>query len=77
MTDIIISKYSNLYLELLAAAKTKKIVFRSTFVLLSGDVAVYENEDFLNKFDRIISIEMFEHMKNYGALLKKISGLEF
>ena len=47
------------------------------YVLLSGDVAVYENEDFLNKFDRIISIEMFEHMKNYGALLKKISGLEF
>ncbi|KAM3212313.1 hypothetical protein ACQJBY_065406 [Aegilops geniculata] len=24
-------------------------------------------------FDRIISIEMFEHMKNYKALLKKIS----
>lgn len=25
-------------------------------------------------FDRILSIEMFEHMKNYGLLLKKISG---
>jgi len=24
-------------------------------------------------FDRIISIEMFEHMKNYKSLLKKIS----
>ena len=24
-------------------------------------------------FDRIISIEMFEHMRNYGALLKKLS----
>ncbi|MCD7450166.1 hypothetical protein HAX54_003947 [Datura stramonium] len=24
-------------------------------------------------FDRILSIEMFEHMKNYGDLLKKIS----
>ena len=23
-------------------------------------------------FDRIISIEMFEHMRNYGALLKKL-----
>ena len=43
---------------------------------ISGDVAEYENEDFLNNFDRIISIEMFEHMKNYGALLRKISGLE-
>ena len=57
--------------------RQKKSVFRSTYVLSSGDVAVYENEDFLNKFDRIISIEMFEHMKNYGALLRKISGLEF
>ena len=25
-------------------------------------------------FDRVMSIEMFEHMKNYGLLLKKISG---
>jgi cyclopropane-fatty-acyl-phospholipid synthase len=25
-------------------------------------------------FDRVISIEMFEHMKNYGLLLKKIAG---
>ena len=40
-------------------------------------MVVYENEDFLNKFDRVISVEMFEHMKNYGALLRKISGLEF
>jgi cyclopropane-fatty-acyl-phospholipid synthase len=23
-------------------------------------------------FDRVISIEMFEHMRNYGALLKKL-----
>jgi cyclopropane-fatty-acyl-phospholipid synthase len=27
------------------------------------------------KFDRIISIEMFEHMKNYHALMEKISRL--
>lgn len=26
-------------------------------------------------FDRIVSIEMFEHMRNYELLLKKISGL--
>ncbi|KAG9289522.1 hypothetical protein G9A89_002295 [Geosiphon pyriformis] len=26
------------------------------------------------KFDRVISIEMFEHMKNYQTLLKKIAG---
>jgi cyclopropane-fatty-acyl-phospholipid synthase len=28
----------------------------------------------VNKFDRIISIEMFEHMKNYELLLHKISN---
>ncbi|KAK9835503.1 hypothetical protein WJX74_001789 [Apatococcus lobatus] len=27
-----------------------------------------------NSFDRVVSIEMFEHMKNYQALLKKVSG---
>ena len=26
------------------------------------------------QFDRIVSIEMFEHMKNYGVLLKRIAG---
>jgi cyclopropane-fatty-acyl-phospholipid synthase len=26
------------------------------------------------RFDRVISIEMFEHMKNYGALLARIAG---
>jgi len=25
-------------------------------------------------FDRIVSVEMFEHMKNYGALLAKLAG---
>ena len=39
-----------------------------------GDVTSYENEGFSCNFDRIISIEMFEHMKNYEALLKKISS---
>ena len=26
------------------------------------------------RFDRVVSIEMFEHMKNYQALLRKIAG---
>lgn len=26
------------------------------------------------KFDRIVSVEMFEHMRNYQALMKKLSG---
>ncbi len=27
------------------------------------------------KFDRVMSVEMFEHMRNYAALLEKIAGL--
>jgi len=42
--------------------------------VFTGDVAVYENEEFVKKFDRVMSIEMFEHMKNYEKLLEKISG---
>ena len=30
-------------------------------------------EEFEAAFDRVISIEMFEHMKNYGKLHKKVS----
>jgi len=29
------------------------------------------------KFDRIVSVEMFEHMRNYQALMKKLSGFLF
>lgn len=27
------------------------------------------------KFDRVVSVEMFEHMKNYGVLLHRIAGM--
>jgi cyclopropane fatty-acyl-phospholipid synthase-like methyltransferase len=36
-----------------------------------ADINNYYTEE---KFDRIISIEMFEHMRNYQKLMKKISG---
>ena len=39
-----------------------------------GDITKFESDEFETKFDRVISIEMFEHMKNYELLLKKISG---
>ncbi|KAI8924802.1 S-adenosyl-L-methionine-dependent methyltransferase [Entophlyctis helioformis] len=37
----------------------------------TGDVAEYTMAD---QFDRIISIEMFEHMKNYESLFAKVSS---
>jgi len=41
--------------------------------VFTGDVSTFDLEEFKDKFDRVISIEMFEHMKNYEALLRKIS----
>ena len=45
----------------------------TNLTVYTGDVAVFDDENFQENFDRIISIEMFEHMKNYEKLLKKIS----
>jgi cyclopropane-fatty-acyl-phospholipid synthase len=37
----------------------------------TADVATLELSE---RFDRVVSIEMFEHMRNYSALLKRIAG---
>lgn len=39
--------------------------------VVTGDINVLELEE--NQFDRVISIEMFEHMKNYQMLMAKVS----
>lgn len=42
--------------------------------VFTGDIAVFDlPEEDKATFDRIISIEMFEHMKNYGLLMKKLA----
>lgn len=38
--------------------------------IITADISKFESEA---KFDRIISVEMFEHMKNYQKLLRKLS----
>ena len=46
--------------------------------ILTGDISTVDfanNSSLVGSFDRLISIEMFEHMKNYGRLLKKLSVL--
>ncbi|XP_020393916.1 (S)-coclaurine N-methyltransferase [Zea mays] len=43
----------------------------SNIEIIVADISKFEME---RSFDRIVSIEMFEHMKNYKSLLKKISG---
>ncbi|KAF1974456.1 cyclopropane-fatty-acyl-phospholipid synthase-like protein [Bimuria novae-zelandiae CBS 107.79] len=39
--------------------------------VITGDAADYEWEK--DAFDRVVSIEMFEHMKNYHLLLEKVA----
>lgn len=43
----------------------------SNIEIIVADISKFEME---RSYDRIISIEMFEHMKNYKELLKKISA---
>ena len=53
---------------ILASAKAKGI---SNLTSLTQDV---NSLDLTEKFDRIVSIEMFEHMRNYSELLSRISS---
>ena len=39
--------------------------------VITADMNVFQTE---KKFDRVVSVEMFEHMKNYDILLNKISN---
>ncbi|KAF1957437.1 S-adenosyl-L-methionine-dependent methyltransferase [Byssothecium circinans] len=39
--------------------------------VVTGDIVDYEFEP--NSFDRVISIELFEHMKNYSLLMSKVN----
>jgi cyclopropane-fatty-acyl-phospholipid synthase len=39
--------------------------------VLTADVNDFNPED---SFDRVVSIEMFEHLKNYGLILERIAG---
>lgn len=43
--------------------------------VVTGDVAVFEFpfEGVHAGFDRVVSVEMFEHMKNYAALMAKVA----
>ncbi len=52
---------------ILARAKEKGL---TNITIKTADVA---NLEMSEKFDRVISIEMFEHMRNYKELLKRIS----
>ena len=43
----------------------------SNLLIVTADMNVFQTDD---KFDRIVSVEMFEHMRNYEVLMQKLSG---
>ncbi|CAK4018514.1 (S)-coclaurine N-methyltransferase [Lecanosticta acicola] len=55
-------------------AKTKNL---TNLEVLTGDIATYDFQatPMQGAFDRVLSIELFEHMKNYESLLSKVATL--
>ncbi len=43
----------------------------TNLTIITADMNVFE---IARGFDRVVSVEMFEHMKNYQVLMKKVSG---
>lgn len=39
--------------------------------VITADMNDFETDD---TFDRVVSVEMFEHLRNYGAMLRRIAG---
>ena len=54
-------------------AKERKL---DNLIILTGNIVNFEMPpaSLGSGFERVMSIEMFEHMKNYGLLLKKVAG---
>ncbi|KAF8813876.1 S-adenosyl-L-methionine-dependent methyltransferase [Phlegmacium glaucopus] len=73
-------KYPNSRITGLSNSSTQKKHIDSTakerglsnVEIITADVNTFEFES-SKRFDRILTIEMFEHMKNYQALFKKVS----
>lgn len=53
---------------ILREAKSRKL---NNLRIITQDMNVFTIDE---KFDRVVSVEMFEHMRNYAKLLEKISG---
>lgn len=66
MTAFSNSKTQKIYIE--EEARRKQL---NNLYVITGDVVDYEFEP--GAFDRVISIEMFEHMKNYSLLMAKVA----
>ncbi|CAL9227809.1 unnamed protein product, partial [Arabidopsis halleri] len=64
LTGICNSKTQKAFID----EKCRKLGLQNIEIIVA-DISTFEHE---RTYDRVFSIEMFEHMKNYGELLKKI-----
>eukprot|EP00271_Cylindrocystis_brebissonii_P014116 TRINITY_DN3526_c0_g1_i1.p1 TRINITY_DN3526_c0_g1~~TRINITY_DN3526_c0_g1_i1.p1 ORF type:complete len:356 (+),score=60.56 TRINITY_DN3526_c0_g1_i1:130-1197(+) len=73
------AKFPNSKITVVSNSSTQKIYIDaqckerglSNLTVKTADMNVFEAE---SKFDRVVSIEMFEHMKNYEKLLRKVAS---
>ncbi|KAI9746525.1 MAG: hypothetical protein M1818_000238 [Claussenomyces sp. TS43310] len=66
-----ITAFSNSRTQKLYIAARAKARGLENLEVITGDVVDYEFEH--DSFDRVVSIELFEHMKNYELLMAKVS----
>lgn len=64
--------YSNSQREHIMAEAAKRGL--NNVQILTADMRYFELPENMGPFDRVVSIEMFEHMKNYERLLAKVSS---
>ncbi len=66
ITGISNSKTQKIYID--EQARRRNI---SNLTIITADMNLFSTE---KKFDRVVSVEMFEHMRNYFELIKRISN---
>ncbi len=72
-------KYPNSKITGVSNSRTQKIFIDAeakkrgltNLTIITADMNVFQTDE---KFDRIVSVEMFEHMRNYKVLMNKLSG---
>jgi cyclopropane-fatty-acyl-phospholipid synthase len=70
ITAVSNSSSQKMYIEQQASARGLENI-----QVVTADVSIFKAPaDWQQKFDRIVSIEMLEHMRNYEALFARISG---
>ena len=73
------AKYPSSTFKVVSNSRTQKIHIDeqakqrgiTNLTVLTADMNTFEIED---RFDRVVSVEMFEHMRNYQLLMKKVAS---